>query len=74
MDNFLMFNNRIFNKTYVTCAYVQFNAFNEVYTPVCELSGSKSPVNLDAPSEDFNDCVKVLHDFYAALNAENNAE
>lgn len=74
MDNFFMFQNRIFNRDYVMCAYVQYNAFNENYTPVCEVSGSKSPVNLDAPAGDFEDCVKVLHDFYAALKGENNAD
>lgn len=67
MDNFFMFNNRVFNKNYVTCAYVQYNAFSEVYTAVCEVSGSKSPVNLDSPQEDFNECIKVLQDFFAAL-------
>lgn len=67
MDNFFMFNNRIFNKNYVTCAYVQYSAFTEVFTPVCEISGSKSPVQLDTPTEDSSECVKVLQDFYAAL-------
>ena len=72
MDNFFMFNNRIFNANYVTCAYVQYNAFSENYTPVCEVSGSKSAVHLDMPTENVEDCIKVLHDFYAALKGENN--
>lgn len=70
MNNFFMFDNRIFNKTYVTCAYVQYNAFNEELTAVCEITGSQSPINLGAPTKDLEECVKVLHDFYAALNGE----
>lgn len=67
MSNFFMFQNRIFNKDYVACAYVQYNSFKEEYTPVCEVTSSKSPVNLDAPAEDFEECLKVLHDFYEYL-------
>lgn len=74
MNDFFYFNDRIFNKNFITCAYVQFNAFSEEFTPVCEVSGSKSPINLNAPTENINDCKKVLQDFFTALKGENNGD
>lgn len=70
MNNFIYFNDRIFNKESVTCAYVQFRAFSEDCVPVCEVIGNDKPVNLDAPTTDIEECKKVLKDFYEALKGE----
>lgn len=74
MNDFIYFNDRIFNKNSVSCAYVQFSAFSEEFTPVCEVSGSKSPVKLDAPTEDIDQCKKILNDFYEALKGSEENE
>ena len=74
MSDFIYFNDRIFNKNSVSCAYVQFNALTDKCTPVCEVSGSKSPIQLDAPTEDIDECKKILKDFYEALKGSEENE
>lgn len=65
--SFVFFDSRIINKDAIIAVYVQYNAFSEEFTPVCELSGSKTPLNLSSPTSDVDECKKVIEDFYNAL-------
>lgn len=65
--SFVFFESRIINKDAIIAVYVQYRAFEEDYAPVCELSGSKSPLYLSSPTNDVNECKKIIEDFYNAL-------
>lgn len=74
MSDFVFFNDRIFNKNAVTTAYVQFSAFTEMFVPVCEVTSSNKPVHLDAPTEDPEECKKIISDFFKALEGKKNED